>query len=160
MTTPDERAARIAAIRALPGQLEAAVANWSDEQLDYRPAPGEWCARQIIHHVADSHMNAFIRMKLALAEDTPTIKPYDQEVWAEMVDGNQGNVEDSLLILRGLHARWARLWDSLGEADYARAYFHPEHGSHTALDQHLVYYSDHGKVHIEQIAAIARSRGW
>jgi hypothetical protein len=160
MSTPAERAAHIAHIRALPDQLAALVAGWSEEQLDYRPAPGEWCARQIIHHVADSHMNAFIRMKLTLAEETPIIKPYDQEVWAEMVDTTAAPIEDSLMLIEGLHARWALLWESLSEADYARTFFHPEHQSHNTLDSHLATYSKHGREHIDQIERIAQAQGW
>ncbi|MCL4247317.1 MAG: putative metal-dependent hydrolase [Anaerolineae bacterium] len=160
MHTPEQRTALIANIRALPEQLAAAIEGWSDSQLDFRPASDEWCARQIVHHVADSHMNSFIRMKLALTEDTPTIRPYDQVAWAEMVDTTQPPVEYSLNLLRGLHRRWVALWESLSEADYQRRYFHPENKAYTTLDEHLATYSQHGLDHIEQIARIARAQGW
>lgn len=160
MHTPEQRAALIANIRALPDLLAAAVSSWNDAQLDYRPAPEEWSARQIIHHVADSHMNAFIRMKLALAEDTPTIKPYDQEVWAEMVDTLESPIEDSLLILDGLHARWVLLWESLSDPQFAHVYYHPESQRQVTLDEHLAYYSEHGLSHIQQIDRIAQEQGW
>jgi hypothetical protein len=160
MHTPDQRAALIASIRALPDQLAETVATWSDEQLDYRPAPGEWCARQVVHHVADSHMNAYIRTKLALSEDTPTVKPYDQEAWAEMIDTTVVPIEESLMLIEALHARWAALWEGMSEAQYGRAYYHPGSGKTIALDDQLAEYSQHGLDHIEQIARIAREQGW
>jgi hypothetical protein len=156
MSSPQERAAHIDNLRRLPDQLAAAVAGWTDAQLDARPDPREWSARQIVHHVADSHMNAFIRTKLALAEDKPTIRPYDQEVWAELIDTTQPPIEESLLILRGLHARWVRLWESLSESDFRRTYFHPEANSDVTLDEQLATYSQHGLDHIDQIRRIPR----
>ncbi|MCC6616213.1 MAG: putative metal-dependent hydrolase [Anaerolineae bacterium] len=160
MHTPEQRTAMIEDIRALPAALAAAVDGWNDAQLDLRPADGEWCARQIVHHVADSHMNSFIRMKLALSEANPTIKPYDQEVWAEMVDTTQPPIDYSLSLLRGLHARWVVLWESLSEDDYRRTYYHPENDAITSLDEHLAIYSRHSRDHVEQIARIARAQGW
>jgi hypothetical protein len=160
MHTPDERAAMIANIRALHDQLAAVVAGWSDNQLDYRPAPSEWCARQVIHHVADSHMNAFIRMKLALTQHNPTITPYDQDLWAELVDSVTLPVELSLGIVRGLHERWVVLWESLSDDDYQRPYLHPESGKLVSMDEHLATYSRHGLAHVEQIARIGREQGW
>lgn len=160
MYSADERTAMIARIRALPDDLAAVVTGWSDAQLDYRPAPKEWCARQIVHHVADSHMNAFIRMKLALTQEQPTIVPYDQEVWAEMVDTASLSIDLSLHIVRGLHVRWVALWESLREDDYQRAYFHPESRKLVTMDDHLQTYSWHGHNHIEQIERIAQAQGW
>jgi hypothetical protein len=160
MHTPDERAAFIANIRALPDALADTVAAWSDAQLDYRPAPGEWCARQVVHHVADSHMNAYIRTKLALSEETPTNKPYDQDAWAEMIDTQVIPIEESLLIIEALHARWAAIWEHMTDVQYARAYYHPGSGKTVMLDDQLAEYSDHGLNHIEQIARIAREQGW
>ncbi|MBE0688702.1 MAG: putative metal-dependent hydrolase [Anaerolineae bacterium] len=160
MHTPEQRTALIADIRALPEALAAAVEDWSDAQLDFRPSKDEWSARQIVHHVADSHMNSFMRMKLALSEDTPTIKPYDQEVWAEMVDTTGPPIVNSLDLLRGLHARWVALWESLSEEDYLRTYYHPENDAYTSLDEHLAIYSKHSRDHVEQIARIAREQGW
>ena len=155
MHTAEQRAELIENIRQLPDQLAAAVAGWSDAQLDSRPDPREWSARQIVHHVADSHMNAFIRTKLALAEDKPTIRPYDQEVWAEMIDTRQPPIEESLLIMRGLHARWVRLWESLSDDDFRRTYFHPEMNEYVTLDEQLATYSQHGLDHIDQIRRTA-----
>jgi len=160
MHTPEQRTVLIEDIRSLPDALAAVVSGWSDAQLDFRPAQSEWCARQIVHHVADSHMHSFIRMKLALSEDNPTIKPYDQEVWAEMVDTTQPPIDDSINLLRGLHARWVVLWESLSEADYRRTYYHPETQAQTSLDDHLAIYSKHCRDHIEQITRIARAQGW
>lgn len=155
MNYPQQRAVFIDNIRRLPDQLAAAVAGWTDAQLDARPDPREWSARQIIHHVADSHMNAFIRTKLALAEDKPTIRPYDQEVWAELIDTTQPPIEESLQILRGLHARWVRLWQSLSDEELQRAYFHPGMNAYVTLDEQLATYSQHGLDHIEQISRLA-----
>lgn len=147
--TPADRPVLIDAIRVLPSQLEQAVAGLSDEQLDFRPAPGEWSVRQIVHHVADSHMNSFIRCKWLLTEDNPTIKPYDQDVCAELAD-YQPPVDLSLMLLKGLHARWVALFASLTPEQWSRRGQHPESGEIT-LDSLLDYYAWHGQNHIEQI---------
>lgn len=150
MAVSAERSAMIAKIRSLPQQLEETLRGLSDKQLDARP-PGEWSPRQNVHHLADSHMNAFIRLKLALLEDQPTIKPYNQEDWAETPDGRDLPVEHSLSLLRGLHARWAALLESLSDADFARQWYHPEQGRFLTIDDLLVTYSNHGEGHIKQI---------
>jgi hypothetical protein len=160
MHTPEQRATLIANFRALPDQLAEIVAGWSEEQLDHQSAPREWCARQVIHHVADSHMNAYIRTKLALSEEMPTIKPYDQEAWAEMNDTQIVPIEESLMLIEALHARWVALWESMTDAQYARAYYHPASGKTVTLDEQLADYSEHGLNHVEQIARIAREQGW
>jgi hypothetical protein len=144
-----ERAALIAALRALPAQVTELTANLTDSQLDARP-PDEWSVRQNVHHLADSHMNAFIRLKLALTEERPTIKPYDQNAWAETVDGAVLPLEDSLAILRGLHARWAALFESLSDTQYAREWIHPERGVRT-VESLLSGYVEHGQGHLKQI---------
>jgi DinB superfamily len=160
MLTVEERAALIAQLRALPAQLEATVQGWTEEQLDYRPAPSEWSARQIVHHLADSHMNGFNRIKLALTEDVPTIKPYQQERFAELVDSTTLPLEVSFSILRGVHVRWALIWESMSEAQYARSLFDPKHNSHTTLIEQLAKYSNHGPNHINQINANRIAGGW
>jgi hypothetical protein len=151
MLTAEERAARIDKIRNLPSQLEALVGSLSDAELARHPAAeGAWNSRQVVHHLADSHMNAFIRFKLALTEDRPTVKPYHQEIWAEMIDGRDLPIGLSLSILRGLHARWAVLLDSLTEEQWARQAIHPVDGV-KSVDDFLVTYSNHGDNHIAQI---------
>jgi hypothetical protein len=153
MTTPSERRDRIARIAALPGALAAVVAELSDADLDARVAADPWTIRQVTHHIADSHMNAFIRMKLMLTEQHPTLKPYDQDAWAQLADTAAMPVDATLALLGGLHARWVRLLESLGEADWARGADHPENGEVT-LEGMLVIYSDHGEEHVAQIGRI------
>lgn len=150
MLTPEQRREMIDMIRKLPAQLEAAVKDLSDYQLKTRFVPGEWSVIQNVHHLADSHMNAFIRTKLMLLEDHPTIKPYKQDDWAETPDSTETPLEASLALLRGLHQRWADLFDSLKEEDWARSGVHPESGEMT-VERILQIYSRHGVGHIEQI---------
>ena len=153
MTTPEQRAADIAPIAALPEALAAAVAGLSDAQLD-RPADDDpWTVRQVVHHVADSHMNAFIRMKLMLTEQHPTLKPYDQDAWALLADTRSTPVDATLVLLRGLHARWVTLLESLREEDWGRSAHHPESGTVT-IDGMLRTYAQHGKDHVAQIRHI------
>lgn len=156
------RLARLEKIMALPDQLRRAVDGLSDEQLDTPYRPDGWTSRQIVHHLADSHMNAFIRCKLALTEDAPTIKPYDQQAWAETIDGRTGPVEASLHILDGVHQRWARLMADLHSrqpADFARTLHHPEQGPMTLADV-LQLYAWHGEHHLVQITALRDRRRW
>ncbi|MCE7947342.1 MAG: metal-dependent hydrolase [Chloroflexi bacterium CFX4] len=149
MTTAAERTALIAKLRALPARLEALIAPLTDAQLSALPS-GAWSAKQNVHHLADSHMNAFIRVKLALLEDQPTLKPYNQDDWADTPDAQNLPVESSLAILRGLHMRWAALFESLSEAQFVREAFHPENGMMRVIT-FLEYYAAHGEAHLEQI---------
>jgi hypothetical protein len=149
MLTAAERAPLIVKIRDLPAQLEALVSRLTEAQLDAHPA-GEWSPRQNIHHLADSHMNAFMRVKLALTEDKPAVMVISQDAWAGLVDGLSLPVESSLFILKGLHARWSALLESLTEAQWARAVMHPERGEMTVTDL-LVMYARHGDNHIKQL---------
>jgi len=151
MLTLAERQARIEKIRNFPARLEALVANLTDQQLDAH-LPGEWTARQNVHHVADSHMNAFIRFKLALTERVPIIKPYAEADWANLADTTTLPVQPTLQILHGLHKRWVTLLDSLTADQWARTAYHPEQGKVMSLDDFLVTYSDHGDAHIEQLS--------
>jgi hypothetical protein len=152
MTTSSERQERIARIAALPDALAAVVAGMSDAELDARVDADPWTIRQVTHHIADSHINAFIRMKLMLTEAHPTLKPYDQDAWAQLADAAMP-VDATLALLRGLHARWVRLLESLGDAEWARGALHPENGEVT-IDGMLVTYSDHGEEHVAQIGRI------
>ncbi len=157
--TPAERKAHIDRIRALPALLESAVEGLSDAQLDTPYRQGGWTVRQVVHHLADSHMNAFVRMKLILTEEHPTLKTYDQDRWAALVDGARFPVQGSLAIVRGLHERWVALMESLPDAAWTRAGLHPERGDMT-LEKILTIYSGHGEKHVEQITALKASRGW
>jgi hypothetical protein len=136
-------------ISALPAELHTSVITLSDEQLDMPYRPSGWTLRQTMHHLADSHMNAFIRMKLALTEENPTIKPYEEARWAELPDA-AGNVETSLNLLDGLHKRWVLLMDNLAPEQWKRTFNHPESGS-TSLEMAAHLYAWHGNHHYMQI---------
>jgi hypothetical protein len=155
MSTPAERQERIARIAALPDALAAIVAALSDAELDARTDANPWTVRQVTHHIADSHLNAFIRLKLMLTEDHPTIKPYDQEAWAQLADAALP-VGTTLALLRGLHARWVRLFESLGPDDWARTAYHPENGEVT-VEWLLDTYARHGQDHLDQIQRIRQA---
>jgi hypothetical protein len=148
--TPEEREKGIAKIAALPEKLEAVVNGLSVEQLQTHYLANEWSVAQNVHHLADSHMNSFIRLKLILSEDRPNLKPYDQDIWADMPDADHSEIGDSLALLRGLHRRWARLLRSLDENQWLRRGFHPENGEMTPEDIVRIY-SAHGEGHIDQI---------
>jgi hypothetical protein len=149
--TPEERRERIDRIRRFPADLEAALQGLTDEQLTARYDPTEWSVAQNVHHVVDSHMNAYIRLRLLLTEDHPTIKPYDQDAWAELTDAKIASLDDSLAILRGLHTRWTLLLDSLSDADFLRAGKHPAIEGDYTVDDILRIYSEHGEGHIDQL---------
>lgn len=149
MRTP-ERQTYIDKFRALPADLEAVVLPLSDEQLEYREGSGEWTVRQIVHHIAEAHMNSMARLKWPLTEDRPTIKTYDQEAWAELLDSRTLPLAPSLTILRGLHERLAALLESLTDEQWERTALHPEWGE-ISVDGIAQEYSGHGYVHLEQI---------
>lgn len=155
--TPQRRAERIAEIERLPVEARAAVAGLTPPQLDtkYR----NWTVRQIIHHLADSQMNAFIRFRLALTEDTPTIKPYDESRWAELPDMKAADVQLSLSLLGALHARWVLLLRSMTDADFDRAYHHPEFQKTYRLADVLGIYAHHGRHHTAQIRWLRKENG-
>jgi uncharacterized damage-inducible protein DinB len=155
----DERTGLIARISALPGRARAAVAGLGDAELDMPYREGGWTPRQIVHHMADSHMNAFTRVKLGMTEEHPTIRPYDQAAWSELPDTLQVPVEASLGLLDGLHERWVRLLASMDDADHARPVMHPEVGDVT-LGYFLRLYAWHGDHHTTQIEQLRERQGW
>ncbi len=159
MLATADRKQLIEKVRSLPDAMEAAVKDLSDAQLDTPYRAGGWTIRQVVHHVADSHMNAFARMKLLLTEEHPTIRPYDQERWAELSDTRSLPVHSSLAILRGLHQRWSALMESLPEGSWDRRGFHPESGEIT-VESLLATYSRHGENHVNQILGLRRGRSW
>src|ERR1700678_4442826 len=122
---PGIRTAHIETLRLLPERLRAAVAGLNDQQLDTPYRDGGWSVRQVVHHVADSHANSYIRFKLALTEDWPTIKPYDEAAWADLSDARSLPVNVSLEWIAALHTRWVALLESLGDDDFAKGYVHP-----------------------------------
>jgi hypothetical protein len=156
--SPDMRAAAVKDIALLPAHLRAAVANLDDRQLETPYRPGGWTVRQLVHHVADSHMNGFIRMKLALTEDAPTIKPYDQDAWAQLPD-MQLPIDISLTLVDAVHRRWATVAAALAPADYARTFRHPEIGP-LSVDQHLQLYAWHSRHHVAHITRLREREGW
>ncbi len=145
-------------IEELPGLLQEAVKDLDENQLDTAYRPNGWTVRQVIHHLADSHMNAYIRLKLALTEDSPLVKTYDETAWAELAD-YQLPVEGSLLVLEGLHKRWADLLRNLNLNDLQRTFTHPELGE-VLLYKNIGMYAWHGKHHLAHITSLLERRGW
>ena len=158
--TDARRAACVARIAAAPGRLRAAVAELDDAQLDTPYRPGGWTVRQVVHHVPDSHLNAYTRFRLALTEDTPTIKPYEEARWAELPDARTLPVAISLALLEALHARWVPLLERLGPAEGARQLRHPEHGRLMPLDELLAMYAWHGDHHVAHVTSLRERMGW
>jgi uncharacterized damage-inducible protein DinB len=140
----------IGQIEQLPAQLRQLVGGMNDSQLDTRYK--NWTIRQIVHHLADSHVNGYVRFRLALTEDRPTIKDYDRPRWAELSDSKMADVELSLRLLESLHARWAVLLRTLTDGDFERTYFHPKHQREVRLDETIALYAHHGRHHSGQIA--------
>ena len=150
------RAARIADIEAAPRLLRAAVEGMSERQLDTPYREGGWTVRQVVHHVPDSHLNAYVRFKLALTEDAPTIKPYDEALWAALPDSRETPVAVSLTLLDALHQRWVTLLRAMAPADFSRTFIHPEHGRSMSLDQVLALYAWHGKHHLGHVTSVRK----
>jgi DinB superfamily len=153
-----ERAALIAKIARLPDQVQELVAGLSPAQLTTPFLAGEWTVAQNVHHLVDSHANSYIRCKLILTEDGPPLKPYNQDAWAALPDASGPDVELSLAILRGLHARWVRFWESLPDDAWAREGHHPEYGT-MSLDRVLRSYAEHGEAHLDQIGRTLAAQG-
>jgi hypothetical protein len=149
----------IADIEALPSLLTAATSGLNAEQLDTPYRPGGWTVRQTVHHVADSHMNSAIRLRLALTEAEPTIRPYEQQLWAELTDARTAPIELSLRLIESLHARWVLLLKSMAPEDFSRAFRHPELGL-VRLDTNLALYSWHGKHHTAHITGLRQRMNW
>ena len=157
-TTAETRRQAIDDIAALPANMRAAVAGLGDPQLDTPYRPGGWSVRQLVHHVADSHMNGYIRLKLALTEANPTIKPYEQDPWAGLSDSRLP-IALSLGILDGVHARWTAIWRVMDEAEFERTFTHPELGPlSTNIHAHL--YGWHSRHHVAHITALRQREGW
>lgn len=157
--TPEQRKQHQATIADCPARLRAAVKGLTDEQLDTPYRPDGWTVRQVVHHVPDSHLNAYIRMKWGLTEDEPVIKTYDQDLWANLPDGRTGSVDVSLNLLEALHKRWDRLIGSLSDADWARKVSHPEWGEIT-MDYLLAQYAWHSRHHVAHIVTLRTREGW
>lgn len=156
--TDAERQKAIETIAATPARLREAVQGLTDEQLDTPYRPGGWTVRQVVHHVPDSHMNAYIRLKWTLTEDSPRIKGYNQETWAELPD-SRGPIDDSLEILAAVHRRFVRLLRAMSTEDFKRTFIHPDHGSMT-VDALLGLYEWHGPHHVAHITSLRERMGW
>jgi uncharacterized damage-inducible protein DinB len=156
--SPQRRAELIAVLAEAPAALRNLVVGLPDERLDVRYR--NWTIRQIVHHLADSHINSYVRFKWALTEDQPTIKAYDEGLWAALPDARTGDVEAPLALLEGLHARWVQLLRLLTEEQFARSFLHPETGKTVSLNAALCYYAWHCKHHTAQIAWVCRQLGW
>jgi len=157
--TAARRQQAIAEIGSTPVKMRTAVQGLSAAQLDTPYREGGWTLRQVVHHVPDSHLNAFVRLKLALTEEKPTIKPYEESLWAELGDAKSAPIEDSQKLLDALHARWDRLWRSLKPEQFARVLVHPDHGERT-VDWLLFLYEWHGKHHTAHITELREQKGW
>ncbi|MCQ4087125.1 YfiT family bacillithiol transferase [Saccharibacillus sp. JS10] len=159
-STPQEREEWIEHLRRLPDHLEEAIEGLDEDQLNTPYRDGGWTVRQVVHHLADSHMNAYMRLKLTLTEDQPTIKPYEEGDWAKQPDAFGMSVGSSLLILRGLHMRWTFALESLTNEQWGRTFFHPESQSWTRLDTQTSHYVWHGQHHTAQITTLKKRLGW
>jgi hypothetical protein len=157
--SPAERAEAMVQIAEAPRRMRDAVGGLSGGQLDTPYRPDGWTVRQVAHHVPDSHMNAYTRLKLALTEDEPTIKPYDEGLWAALPDSQEAPVEVSLALLEFLHLRWDFLLRALKPADFARRLRHPVVGTMT-VDNLVHHYAWHGRHHVAHITALRRREGW
>jgi uncharacterized damage-inducible protein DinB len=156
---PDERRELVSRIERTPDRLREAIAGLNAEQLDTPYRPGGWTVRQVVHHVPDSHLNAYIRCKWALTEDEPLIKTYDEARWAELPDSRSVPVEVSLALLDNLHRRWVALLRAMAAADFNKTLRHPDHGVLT-LDQILGLYAWHGEHHVAHVTALRERMGW
>jgi hypothetical protein len=152
-TTAAQRELWIAEIAEAPAKLRAAVEGLAPSQIETPYRDGGWTVRQVVHHVPESHMNAYIRFKLALTEEEPTVKPYDESAWARLGDVQTTPVEISLVLLEALHDRWVRVLRMLDEAAFARTFRHPELGL-IRLDRNLALYAWHGKHHVAHVELV------
>lgn len=155
-----ERRTMIDTIATAPARMREAVAGLSDMQLDTPYRDGGWTVRQVIHHVPDSHLNAYTRLKLALTEEDPLIRPYDEALWAGLADSQQTPIEVSLTLLESLHARWVTLLRSMSDADFRRTLRHPDHSGVLTLDWLVAMYAWHSRHHVAHITSLRERMGW
>jgi uncharacterized damage-inducible protein DinB len=155
----DARTRAIDVIAATPARLREAVRGLTDEQIDTAYRPGGWTVRQVVHHLPDSHLNAYIRFKLALTENEPTIKPYDEGRWAELVDSKVVPIATSLSLLDAVHERWVAILRAMSASDFERPLIHPENGRQR-LDQMLALYAWHGPHHVAHVTKLRERMGW
>ena len=157
--TKAQREGWLAEVAQLPERVRSALEGLSNAQLETPYRPGGWSVRRVAHHLPDSHLNSYIRFKLALTEDNPTIRPYDEARWAELEDSD-APVEVSLALLEALHQRWVMLLKSLSEPDWKRTFAHPASGQTLRLEQNLANYAWHGEHHLAHITSLREREGW
>jgi hypothetical protein len=157
--SPEQRQVLIDQIAATPEKMRAAVAGLAEEQLDTPYRPGGWTVRQVVHHVPDSHINSYVRFKLALTEEHPTIRAYDENLWANTDDARTAPVEISLELLEALHRRWVLFLRSFDDKDFARTFHHPELGT-VSVDKNVALYAWHGRHHVAHITSLRERNGW
>jgi len=141
----------VAVLSVFPENIEALVKDCTEDQLNYRYRPDGWTIKQVVHHLADSHMNGYIRFKLALTEDNPTIRPYHESLWSELHDAHSADLRDSLALLRALHNKWVLLIHTMTEEQFERTLYHPEYTKSYSLKEFLGYYAWHSEHHLAQI---------
>ncbi len=149
----------ISEIEFFPSRLQELIGGLNDASLEWKYRPNGWSVKQVVHHCADSHMNSFIRFKLCLTEDTPTIKPYFEDRWAELPDTVEMDISESIKILEGLHKRWTKLLKSLHPIDLEKAFIHPEHGIRFSLVENIALYAWHSKHHLAHIEQAISGNG-
>ena len=157
--TAEKRGGWIRQIAGTPDAMRQAVAGLTEAQFETPYRPDGWTVRQVLHHVPDSHLNAYVRFKLALTEDNPTIRPYNEAAWARVADTARTDPQVSLALLDALHHRWVILLESMAAADFARPLFHPDNGPMT-LDRLLQMYAWHGRHHVAHITELRKREGW
>ena len=158
--TAVQRRQQIELVANAPAALRAAVTGLTPDQMETPYRPGGWTVRQVVHHVPDSHLHAYARFKLALTEDEPTIKPYDEGRWAELGDTRIVSPSVSLALLEALHERWVALLRSMTSGEYRRTFQHPEYGRALTLDEALAMYAWHGRHHVAHITSLRERQGW
>jgi len=157
--TENQKARYLDDIEQTPARLRAAVQGLSDKQLDTPYREGGWTVRQVVHHVPDSHLNSYVRFKLALTEDEPTIRPYMENLWAELPEAKTAPIELSLVLLESLHKRWMLVLRAITPADWKRTYQHPGMGM-MSLEKALASYSWHGRHHVAHVTSLREKMGW
>lgn len=150
----------ISVIENFPKKIKQETENLSDEQLDTPYRPEGWTLRQVVHHCADSHMNAFIRIKMVLTENTPTIKPYEQDLWAKLPDSKNLPIQPSLLIIDNVHLRWVTVLKNTDYKDFSRGFIHPEKGRELSLHESTGLYAWHCNHHLAHITSLKKRKGW
>ena len=157
--TPALRSEQISVLRELPARLQSAVAGLNEAQLDTPYREGGWTVRQVVHHIADSHANSYVRFKLALTEEWPTIKPYDEAAWANLPDGLRLPIDSSLLFISGVHQRLVAMLESMSDRDFDKGFNHPERGR-MSLATNLALYAWHSRHHTAHITGLRERMGW